>query len=300
MYDENVLDRKGLALGLGSYIIWGLVPLYFKLLVSVPPWEVVAYRVLFTLVLLLLVTALRRRLTAVVTILRTPRLVLLLMTSSTLIGGNWLLYIWAISTNHLLASSLGYFLNPLLNVVLGVMVLRERLSGAQKVAIAIAAIGVSIAASTALSELWISVSLALSFALYGLVRKTTPVEAVDGLLVETLLLAPWCGFALVWWAAHGGLRFGQDHTIDGLMMGSAIVTSIPLITFATAARLLPYATLGLLQYIAPSLVFIIATLRFHEPLNPVTLLAFGLIWVALGVFSLDLLRNLANARVQTV
>ena len=295
MHEPTSLNRKGLGLGLGCYLIWGVFPLYIKLLNGVPPMEVVTYRILFTLVLLTIVTFFRGRFANILAIFRSPYLTRQLATSAALVAGNWVIYIWAVAYNHLLAASLGYFLNPLVNVGLGVLVLGERLNRTQKLAIGIAGVGVVTAASTALGDLWVSVSLAVSFGLYGLIRKSTPVEAVDGLMVETIVLAPMCVGLLWWWSRTGTLSFGHDVHLDLLLMFSAVATSIPLTMFARAAQLLPYSTVGLLQYVAPSIVFMLATFGYHEPLNPLMLVAFGFIWVALVVFSLDLIRNLANA-----
>jgi len=295
MEEQTSLNRTGLGLGLGCYLIWGVFPIYIKMLNGVPPMEVVTYRILFTLALLSVVTFFRGRFTNILAIFRSAYLTRQLATSAALVAGNWVIYIWAVASNHLLAASLGYFLNPLVNVGLGVLVLGERLSLTQKIAVAIAALGVVIAASTALGDLWVSVSLAVSFGFYGLIRKSTPVEAVDGLMVETIVLAPMCVGLLWWWSRTSTLSFGHDMHLDLLLMFSAVATSVPLTMFARAAQLLPYATVGLLQYVAPSIVFALATFGYHERLNPVMLVAFGFISVALIVFSLDLIRNLANA-----
>jgi chloramphenicol-sensitive protein RarD len=221
---------------------------------------------------------------------------LLLLSSALLIAANWVIYIWAVSSNHLMAASLGYFLNPLVNVGLGVLVLGERLRQAQKIAIGIAAIGVAIAASTAVTDLWISLSLAVSFAIYGLIRKSAPVSAVDGLTMETVLLSPVCLGLLFWWSRTSPLSFGQSWHLDVLLMFSAVATSLPLTMFARAAQLLPYATLGLIQYISPLIVFLLANFVYHEPMHPLMLVAFGFIWVALMVFTVDLVGALRATR----
>ncbi len=291
----EALDRKGLLLGLSCYLIWGLVPLYFKLLGTVSAWEVVGHRILWSIVLLLTMIAARGRLGAFAALFRNRALRAKLALSAVLIAANWLVYIWAIANHHLLATSLGYFLNPLLNVVLGVFVLKERLGRAQRIAVGIAAAGVLVALFGSSSEVWISISLALTFALYGLVRKATDVNAIEGLAIETALLAPIAAAGLYWLSAHGGLMFGRAHHIDALLMLSAGVTAFPLILFAAAARRLPYSTLGILQYIAPSLQFLSALFLYHESLHPHMLVAFILIWIALGIFTFDLLQRMASA-----
>jgi len=293
---DDVEYRKGVQLGVGAYLIWGLVPLYFKLLKTVVPWETVAHRILWSVVLLVAVLAVTRRLTGLRAVFADASLRRKLTLSAVLIAINWLIYIWAVVAGKLLAASLGYFLNPLVNVALGVAVLGERLTRLQKLAVGIAAVGVVIAAAGALSELWISISLALSFGCYGLVRKQAPVPALEGLAAETIILAPVCAAGLAWLATRGGgLAFGHDPTIDLLLIASAVVTSVPLVMFAGAVRRLPYATLGVLQYVAPSIVFVLGVTLYHEPLRPALLAAFVLIWAALAVFSVGLLSDKREA-----
>jgi len=296
MADDKAEYRFGLVLGLACYLVWGLVPLFFKLLKEVPAGEVVANRILWSAVILLLIAVPRGRLPAIGQIFRDPKLLTMLCASATFIAINWLVYIWAVNANHLLAASLGYFLNPLVNVALGIVVLGERLRRLQIVAVAIAAVGVVIAALGALSELWISVALALSFGFYGLVRKQAQVSAVEGLTVETLILAPVFLLGLVWQAQSHPLAFGRGFTLSALLVASAFVTSVPLVVFAMAAKRLPFATIGLLQYIAPSMVFLIATLGYHEAMRPQLLIAFVFIWVALALFTIDLLRDVMALR----
>ncbi len=297
MTQNDKTHKEGLLLGICCYLIWGLIPLYFKLLKGVPAWDIVAHRVLWSAVLLVFICVVRKRIGTLWQIIRTAAVMRMLTLSATLIGVNWLIYIWAVGANHLVATSLGYFLNPLVNVALGVVVLGERLRKAQLVAVIIAAIGVAIAAAGALSEIWISVSLGVSFGLYGLVRKQAPVTAIEGLAVETLILAPLCVLWLIWQGLHAQQAFGNEFGRSALLIGSAAVTSVPLVVFAMAAKKLPYATLGLIQYIAPSLVFAIATLGFHEHLAPQMLIAFVFIWVALAIFSADLLRGLMRRQM---
>jgi len=283
--------RRGLILALGASVIWGLVPVYFKLLGGVPPVEVVAHRILWSVVLLITILAATRRLPALAAALTDIRVLRALLLSAVLIGGNWLLYIWAVASGKLLAASFGYFLNPLVNVVLGVTVLRERLSGAQKAAVGLAAVGVAIAATGAIDDLGIGVALALSFAFYGLIRKLTPVGAVEGLAVETIVLAPLCAGWIAWHATAGTLAFGRETGIDALLIGSALVTSAPLMMYAASARRLPYATMGVLQYIAPSMVLVLGVTVYDEPLVPAMAVAFVFIWAGLAVFTVDLVRR---------
>lgn len=282
--------RRGVALGLGAYLCWGVLPLYFKLLGHVPASEIVAQRVIWSVLLLTVLIVAARRWAKLRAALSDRRALALLLASATLIGANWLLYIWAINAAHVLETSLGYFLNPLVNVVMGVVLLKERLSRAQGVAVALAALGVSILAVGA-SGLWISLGLAGTFATYGLIRKIAPVESLEGLAVETLLLSPVAAVYLWSLGAGGTLAFGSDVSTSALLAFGGIVTCVPLLLFAAAARLLPYSTLGLLQYIAPTIQFLLAIIVFGEPLSPAHLACFALIWSGLAVYAADGLRR---------
>ena len=270
-----------------AYIAWGLLPLFFRLVDHVDPVEIVTQRVLWSLLLILLLLAARNGIAPMARVMRDRRLIVPLGASALMIGINWLTYVWAVNSGHVVATSLGYFLNPLVNVALGVLVLKERLRRFQKVAIAVAAIGVAILAASALTTLWISLTLAFSFAFYGLLRKVTPVAPMTGLGVETLLLAPLAVAYLFWEMKHGGVGFGQDAPTTTLLVISGAVTTVPLVLFATAAQKLPMATLGLLQYIAPLLQFFCGVVLFGEKLSVGQMISFGLIWVGLILFASD-------------
>jgi chloramphenicol-sensitive protein RarD len=279
--------RRGIALGLGAYLCWGFLPLFFKLLAGVDPAEIVAQRVVWSLVLLIALIAAAGRLRRFAAAWADPRARLLLAASAALIGTNWLVYVWAINAAHVLETSLGYFLNPLVNVVMGVVLLKERLSRAQGVAVLLAAAGVAVLAIGAASGLWISLALAGTFATYGLIRKIAPVESLEGLAVETILLAPVALGYLGWLAMAGGLAFGTGAGVSALLVLGGAVTAVPLLLFAAAARLLPYSLLGLLQYLAPSIQFLLATIAFGEPLTPAHLICFACIWTGLAIFAAD-------------
>lgn len=287
--------RTGLLNGFGAYALWGLLPLYFKLIPGVSPVETVAHRVIWSVAFLAIVIAATRLLSPLLTALRQPRVVGALALSALFIAINWLVYIWAVDNDHVLAGSLGYFLNPLVNILLGMVFLHERLRRTQTVAVAIAALGVAVLAAGELQTLWISISLAISFALYGLVRKLTPVPATVGLAVETLVLLLPALAALGWFAAHGTLAFGRDGIETALLIGTGAVTSVPLILFAGAARRLPLITLGLIQYVGPTLQFLSGYFLLGEPLTVPRLISFGLIWVALALFVGDGLRAARRA-----
>jgi chloramphenicol-sensitive protein RarD len=279
------LDRSGLIQGLGAYAMWGLLPLYFWLIADVRADEVVAMRILWSFGLLALLVLALRRGQAVIDALRNPRAVRLLTVSAALISANWLIYVWAIHNGHVLETSLGYFLNPLLNVVLGVALLRERLGTAQKVAVGFAAAGVAVLAVGAGGGIWISLSLALSFGFYGFVRKVAPVASFEGLAIETMLLAPFAAGYAAWLASHGGLSFGQTSFSTVALALSGIATATPLLLFAGAARRLPLSVLGLLQYLAPTLQFLLAVLFFGEHMTLAHMICFGLIWTGLAIFA---------------
>lgn len=279
--------RSGLLAGFGAYVMWGLLPLYFRLLDGTQALELVAHRVVWSVVFLAFVLAGYRLFPDLRHALRQPRVVAALTLSALLIAVNWLTYVWAIEQHHVLAASLGYFLNPLVNVLLGTLVLRETLNRLQILAIALAAVGVAILVAGEVQTLWISLTLAVSFALYGLVRKLTPVPSSVGLAVETLLLGLPALGVLGWMASQGTLQFGSSAASVVGMIGLGAATSVPLMLFARAARSLRMVTLGLMQYISPSLQFLMAVFLFGEQLSGERWLCFLLIWAALVLFVWD-------------
>jgi chloramphenicol-sensitive protein RarD len=280
--------QSGLALALGTYLIWGLMPLYLRLVHDVPPFEFVGWRIVFTLpICLALVLALRQG-PALRAALRWPVL-RLLMLSAVLIGVNWMVYIMAVQTGHVLATSIGYYMNPLVNVLAGTLFLGERLSRWQWLAVALAAVGVSFLAWDARDTLWISLTLAVSFGAYGLVRKLAPVESLPGLSVETLvLLLP--ALAMVGWYSQSPAGSALSHGLASslLVALSGVVTAVPLLMFAMAARRMDYSTLGMIQFFSPTIVFFLGLFVFGEPLNAGQLACFVLIWAAIAVFMWDL------------
>ncbi len=285
------LDRRGLAFGLGAYLIWGFLPLYFLLLAGVTAGEIVADRVIWSLVLLIGILAVAGRFGKLLAVLRTPRTIGLLAISAALISVNWLIYIWAVKHDYVLAASLGYFLNPLVNVLIGVVLLGERLTRTQMAAVALAAAGVIILAVGAGAGLWISLTLALSFAFYGLVRKIAPVESLEGLTVETALLTPFALAYITWLSRNDALVFGDAAGMTGLLVLAGAVTAVPLLLFAGAARRLPYSTLGLLQYLAPTLQFLLAITVFGEVMTTAHIVCFALIWSGLALYVVSSIRQ---------
>ncbi len=248
---------NGLPYALGAYLTWGFVPVYFKLLSHVPPVEIVAQRILWSIPLLLVIMAFRSQLADYAAIFRDRALLL----------------------------------NPLVNVLLGRMFLGERLRPMQLVAVAVAALGVAILIGDALDTLWVSVSLAFSFGVYGLIRKITPVGSVPGLAVETTLLAPVSLAAALWFASQGTGGFGDDWQTSGLLILAGAITAIPLLLFATAARRMSYASLGFVQYLAPSIAFLLGVFVYNEPLSMTKLACFILIWISIAIFCVDAFRT---------
>lgn len=291
----DVSGKSGLAPALGAYLIWGFLPLYLVLVRAVPAFEFVAWRIIWTLPICLVIVAVRRQWPDIQAALKDHQSLAWLGLSSALIAINWVVYIWAIQSGQIYAASLGYYINPLVNVLLGTLLLGERLTRAQWIAVAIAAVGVALLAQGAVTTLWISLTLALSFGSYGLVRKQVPVGSLPGLTIESaLLLIPSLGLA-AWYAATQGSAFFVSPGLSAAIVLGGFVTAIPLLLFAIAARRMPYSRLGFFQFLAPSIVFILGLTVFQEPLNQVQAASFACIWVAAGIFVWDLLRRSRTA-----
>ena len=288
---------SGLPYALGTYVFWGLFPLYFATLRHVPAFEMVGWRIVFTLPFCAVLVLWRRNVGAVLAALRNPRTLGILAASSLFIGANWTIYVWAVQSGHVLAASLGYYINPLLNVLAGTLFLKERLSRLQWGAVALAALGVAILAFNALTMLWVSLGLSLSFCCYGLLRKRVAVEALPGLAVESLfLLIP--GIAIVTNQAlsPAGSSLGQSLTTDALLALAGVFTGLPLLLFAIAARRMDYSTLGFVQFVTPTLVFLLGVFVFREEVRTTQIVCFAFIWSAIVLFSLDLLRRRKRTR----
>jgi chloramphenicol-sensitive protein RarD len=283
--------RSGLLMGLGAYALWGVLPLYFKALIHVASTEIVAHRILWSLLFLGALATWWKRWPAIRAALANRKVALTLLLTAVLIGVNWLVYIYAVVSNHVLEGSLGYYLNPLVNVLLGVFLLKEKLSMLQKAAVFLAGAGVAILALGAGEAIWISLTLAATFAVYGVLRKVAPVESLEGLWIETLFLAPLAVGWVLWLSAAGDSAFLHSRVTDALLILGGAITAIPLLMFTAAAKRLPYSTLGFLQYVAPSLQFLLAVLVFGEPLTTAHIVCFGAIWVALAIFVGEGLRS---------
>jgi chloramphenicol-sensitive protein RarD len=279
-------QRIGLAAGLGAFVFWGLAPIYFKLLGSVGADEIIGHRVLWSAVFLAVVLAIRHRERFLGHVRISPRTLAALTISGLLIVVNWLIFVHAVNTDRVLSTSLGYFINPLVSVLFGLLIFRERLVPLQYVAVAIAGLGTAWMAWRIGQFPWIALSLAVSFALYSVVRKLTDVGPMVGLFWETLLVTP---LALAWLyllVADSRLVFSLDQPSQALLLaGTGLVTVIPLLLFAAAVRRLPLSTIGVMQYLAPSITFILAVFVYNEPFSVDHAVTFGCIWVGLILFS---------------
>lgn len=280
----------GLVYGLAAYGFWGLMPLYFYVVADVNPVELLAHRIVWCVVLLAGLMTLFRQWSEVWACLRRPKTCGLLAASTVLIAVNWYAFIVGVSTRQVVQNSLGYFINPLFSILLGVVVLGERLRPAQWLALALASAGLAYLIVEAGAVPRIALALATSFSLYGLVRKVVHVDSLLGLTVETLFLAPVAASALIFWAARGELTFGTlGTTVDLAVLGSGAATAAPLLCFGVAARRLPLSTLGFLQYLAPTLQFLIAVFVLGESFRPEQRVGFPLIWSALLIVTVDAL-----------
>ncbi|HHI82045.1 MAG TPA: EamA family transporter RarD [Rhizobiales bacterium] len=288
---EAALARKERRLGviyaLSAFGLWALNPLFFKLLAHVNPFEVIVHRAFWSVPVGLAITFYLGRTGDIKRVFQTPGLLARMSVSALLISGNWVLFVWAVAAGLTLQASLGYFINPLLNVLIGFLLLGERLTRPQMFAVALVAIAVAIQTIGAGVFPWVAVSLAVMFALYGYIRKTADIGPVQGFVAETIIMLP-ASLALAWWfAASGNMQFTASWSNAVLLIACGPVTAAPLIFFASGARRLRYSTIGILQYIAPSGMFVIAVFIFHEPVGVWKLASFALIWLALIIYTTD-------------
>jgi chloramphenicol-sensitive protein RarD len=281
----------GLWFGLGAYGLWGVLPVYFKAIDDVGAIDIVANRVLWSVPFLLLLLFVFRGLREMTSAFRDPQTLRFLCVTALLIATNWLLYVYAVVSGQILAGSLGYYLNPLVNVLMGRLILKERLSALQWAAVAIAAIGICALAFQALDQLWISLTLAVTFATYGLMRKIASVEATAGLAVETILILPLALAWLTWGMTAERPVFGTTDFETSLLLLAGVATTVPLLFFTAAARRLRYSTLGMLQFLAPTLQFLLAVLVYGEAFTTAHAIAFGSIWLALTLYLIALARE---------
>jgi chloramphenicol-sensitive protein RarD len=283
-------DRRGTLLGVAAYLMWGLFPLYWPLLEPAGALEILAHRVVWSLVAVVLLLVITGR--SLRSLPRARRQVLLLVAAAVLIGVNWGVYIWGVNNGHVVETSLGYFINPLVSVGLGVLVLGERMRRLQWAAVGVAAVGVAVLTVAAGRPPWIALILAASFGTYGLVKRVVGVGAIEGLVVETTSLTPVAVLFLAVSAAQGHGNFtnhGPGHAL--LLTSAGFVTAVPLLAFAGAAARVPLNRLGLMQYLTPTIQFLIGVFIRHESVSPGTLAGFVVVWLALALFTVDTATN---------
>lgn len=280
--------RQGVILAISAYTMWGIAPIYFKTIQAVSPLEILSHRIVWSFVLLAVLLHFGRQWGRVRDVITSKAKMTYLLSSSVLIGANWLIFIWAINQNHMLDASLGYFINPLINVLLGMVFLSERLRKLQWLAVILALIGVTIQLAVFGSVSIVAIALALSFGFYGLLRKKVSVDAKTGLFVETLVLVPVALVYLFWLADTPTSDLSANPlSLNLLLVSAGVITTLPLLCFTGAATRLKLSTLGFFQYIGPSLMFILAVVVYHEPFEMNKAMTFVFIWGALLLFSID-------------
>jgi len=277
--------NKGIVYGVGAYLMWGILPMYWKLLDHVPALEILLHRVMWSFLLLILIILARKGWKTFRKAIASPRVIGIYLIAAIFLGGNWLLYIWAVNAAFIVETSLGYFINPLVYVLLGVVFLGERLRSMQWVAIGLAAGGVLYLTVSYGALPWIALTLAFSFGFYGLIKKTAPLDALHSLTLETgLLLLPALGTLIYFEVDHQAAFLNINLTSDLLMFGTGFVSATPLLLFSMAARRIPLSMVGLLQYIAPTMQLMLEGLVYHEPFTHARQIGFSLVWIALAIY----------------
>lgn len=279
--------NKDVLYTIAAYSLWGFIAIYFKFLQSVPPLQIMGHRVVWSFILLTVLLLLRRELTVLIASIR-PRVLLIYLVAGVLLALNWLIYVWAVNSGHVVEGSLGYFINPLLSVVLGLIFLKEKLRPLQWLPVGLAVVGVVYLTVSYGAVPWVSLALALTFGLYGLMKKIAPLGSLHGLALETaLVLPPVLVYLLVVGSRGGGAFIQAGLATTLLLIGCGVVTAVPLLFFALGARRVPLSTMGLLQYITPTIQFMTGVFLYHEPFNLDRAVGFAIIWLALIIFSVD-------------
>lgn len=280
--------NPGILYALCAYVIWGMFPIYFKSLQEIPPLEVLMYRMVWALTFLAIVLSVRRQWAWLWPVLKRPKVLAGFTASALLLSSNWFLYIWAVNQDRVVDASLGYFMTPLVNVLLGSVILKERLRALQWMAVGMAALGVLWLTWQSGHPPWVSLMLGITFGMYGLLRKTAALGTLEGLSLETMLLFPLAIISLLFMTSQGAHGFADaSTTTKWLMIASGPITAIPLLMFAAAARLVPLSTMGLMQYITPSLQLMVGIWLYHEPFGGARLIGFAAIWIALTLYTID-------------
>lgn len=279
----------GILAAIGAYIIWGVLPLYWKMAGDVPASEILAYRIIWSFVFMVAIIAILGKTkevwTEIISIFKRPKLILAISVASVLITANWFIFIFTVNDGHVISASLGYYINPLVNVLLATVFLKEKLSRGEMLAVLSAAIGVLILAIHQGVFPWAAISMAVTFGLYGLIKKLVPISAWGGLTIETLIMTPFAMIFLLFFAQDAFMQFGLDTNL--VLFGAGVVTAIPLLLFATSARRISYVMLGFIQYVGPTLMLILGVFVFHEAFDSTQLIAFLFIWAALLIFTVS-------------
>ncbi|EUJ48070.1 EamA family transporter RarD [Paenilisteria rocourtiae] len=280
---------KGILAAIGAYLIWGVLPLYWKMADDVPASEILAYRIIWSFVFMVVIIAILGKTkevwTEIFSIFKRPKLILAISVAAVLITANWFIFIFTVNDGHVISASLGYYINPLINVLLATIFLKEKLSRGEMLAVLSAAIGVLILAIHQGVFPWAAISMAVTFGLYGLIKKLVPISAWGGLTIETLIMAPFAFIFLLFFAQDAFMHFGFDTNL--VLFGAGVVTAIPLLLFATSARRISYVMLGFIQYVGPTLMLILGVFVFHEAFDKTQLIAFLFIWAALLIFTIS-------------
>ncbi|MBC1474205.1 EamA family transporter RarD [Listeria grandensis] len=288
MYTEKE-KTWGILAAIAAYIIWGVLPLYWKMAGGVPASEILAYRIIWSFVFMVLIIAMMGKSKVVwaeiISIIKRPKLILAISVASVLITANWFIFIFTVNDGHVISASLGYYINPLVNVLLATVFLKEKLSRGEVLAVLSAAVGVLILAIHQGVFPWAAISMAVTFGLYGLIKKLVPVSAWGGLTIETMIMTPFALLFLIFFAQDAFMRFGLDTNL--VLFGAGVVTAIPLLLFATSARRISYVMLGFIQYVGPTLMLILGVFVFHEAFDGIQLIAFLFIWAALLIFTVS-------------
>lgn len=299
--EEQQRAKQGVLLAIGAYTMWGVAPIYFKAISDVSPLEILSHRVIWSFVLLALLLHFSRRWRSVRDVFQSKKKMAYLLSTSVIIAANWLIFIWAVNANHMLDASLGYYINPLINVVLGMIFLGERLRKLQWFAVALAACGVIVQLVAFGSVPIVAIALAFSFGFYGLLRKKVSLDAQTGLFIETLVLLPAAAIYLLWFANSPTSNMAENSlNLNVLLVAAGVITTLPLLCFTGAATRLKLSTLGFFQYIGPSLMFLLAVLVYGEVFTSDKAITFAFIWGALVVFSFDGLKTSKQSRASAL
>lgn len=290
MARPNIDTPRGFAFALSAYLLWGFLPLYMKALAAVPVAEVIAHRVIWSVPVAGLVLVWLGRTAELKAALKTPRMLVMGAVTAALITINWGIYVWAIQTGHALEAALGYYINPLFSVFLGAVLLKERMSLAQKAAIALAALAVVVLTVEAGAVPVVAIGLTLSWGAYAYFKKMLPIGPNQGFMLEVLILSPFALGYLLWRGTDGALFTAGGGTV-ALLLGAGVITAVPLMLYANGAKLLKLSTIGILQYIAPTMIFLTAVFLFGEPFGMARAIAFPMIWAALAIYTVSLLRQ---------